>query len=146
MCLGAIDNIAYPWKDPLRIAFAFRRNRMNATHLYQETTVTTQNRGKLIVLLYDGAIKFLRQAILNLSSDDYPAKARNLRKAQDIILELNTVLDMESGGEVAQNLRSLYNFMNRQLTQANIKNDREMIQDVIRLLETLNQSWRAITS
>lgn len=119
---------------------------MNAASLYQETTVTTQNRGKLIVLLYDGAIKFLRQTIRDIEAGDYMAKGRNLRKAQDIILELNTVLDMESGGEIAQNLRSLYNFMNRQLTQANVKNDKDMVQDVIRLLETLNQSWRAITS
>ncbi len=119
---------------------------MNVANLYQQTTVTTQNRGRLIVLLYDGAIKFLRQAVVNLAAKDFQAKGRNLRKAQDIILELNTVLDMENGGEIASNLRSLYNFMNRHLTQANVKCDAEMIQDVIRILETLNQSWKTITA
>ena len=53
---------------------------------------------------------------------------------------------MEAGGEIAQNLRSLYNFMNRHLSQANVKCDPQMIREVITLLEDLNQSWRAITS
>lgn len=119
---------------------------MNVANLYHNTTVTTQNRGRLIVLLYDGAIKFLRQAAVNIQAKDYQAKGRNIRKAQDIILELNTVLDMENGGEVASNLRSLYNFLNHHLTQANVKCDADMIQEVIRILETLNQSWKTITS
>ncbi len=119
---------------------------MNVANLYQQTAVTTQNRGRLIVLLYEGAIKFLRQAVVNIQAADFQAKGRNIRKAQDIILELNTVLDMDNGGEIASNLRSLYNFMNRHLTQANIKNDPDMIQDVIRILETLNQSWKTITT
>jgi flagellar secretion chaperone FliS len=119
---------------------------MNVANLYQSTAVTTQNRGRLIVLLYEGAIKFLRQAVPNIQAGDYQAKGRNIRKAQDVILELNTVLDMETGGEVASNLRALYNFMNRHLTQANVKCDVDMIQEVIRILETLNQSWKTITA
>ena len=118
---------------------------MNGLGVYQQTAVTTQNKGRLIVMLYDGAIKFLKQAIANLAARDYEAKGRNISKAQDIIVELNTVLDMNAGGEVAQNLRGLYNFMNRHLSQANIKCDAQMIQEVISLLEELNQSWRAIT-
>ena len=74
------------------------------------------------------------------------AKGRDIAKAQNIILELNTVLDMEAGGEVAQNLRSLYNFMNKHLAQANTQSDAQAIREVINLLEELNQSWRAITA
>jgi len=118
---------------------------MNGFDVYQRTAVTTQNKGRLIVMLYDGAIKFLRQAIRDLEVNDYEAKGRNIGKAQDIIIELNTVLDMDAGGEVAQNLRGLYNFMNRHLSQANVKRDTQMLREVISLLEELNQSWRAIT-
>ncbi len=118
---------------------------MNGFDVYQRTAVTTQNKGRLIVMLYDGAIKFLRQAIRDLEVNDYEAKGRNISKAQDVIIELNTVLDMDTGGEVAQNLRSLYNFMNRHLSQANVKRDPQMLREVISLLEELNQSWRAIT-
>jgi flagellar protein FliS len=119
---------------------------MNGFHAYQETAVTTQNRGRLIVMLYDGAIKFLRQAIGDLSRNDFEAKGRHIAKAQDIIFELNTVLDIDKGGQVAQNLRSLYNFMQRHLSQANIRKDPQMIQEVIGMLEELNYSWRAITN
>ena len=118
---------------------------MNGFDVYKQTAVTTQNKGRLIVMLYDGAEKFLRQAIRDINAKDYEAKGRNIAKAQDIIVELNCVLDLNAGGEIAQNLRGLYNFMNSQLSQANIKCDVQMIQEVIDLLDELNQGWRAIT-
>lgn len=118
---------------------------MNGFDVYQQTAISTQNRGRLIVMLYDGAIKFLRQAIGDLQRGDLTAKGQHIAKAQDILFELNTVLDMEKGGQVAQNLRSLYNFMQRHLTQANVQKDPRMIQEVIDLLDELNQSWRAIS-
>ena len=118
---------------------------MNGFNVYQETAISTQNRGRLIVMLYDGAVKFLRQAIEDIGRGDAAAKGRHISKAQDILFELNTVLDMEKGGQIAQNLRSLYNFMQRHLTQANIRKDPHMIREVIDLLEELNQSWRVIT-
>jgi flagellar protein FliS len=100
----------------------------------------------LIVMLYDGAIKFLRQAIVDLGRNDLAAKGKHIARAQDILYELNTVLDTEKGGQIAQNLRSLYNFMQRHLSEANIRKDPQMIQEVIGMLEELNQSWRAITN
>ena len=118
---------------------------MNGFNVYQETAIGTQNRGRLIVMLYDGAVKFLRQAIEDIQRGDAAAKGRHIAKAQDILFELNTVLDMEKGGQIAQNLRALYNFMQRHLTQANIRKDPRMIQEVIDLLEELNQGCRVIS-
>jgi flagellar protein FliS len=117
---------------------------MNGTKLYEETAVTTQNKGRLVVMLYDGAIKFLNQAVKALQAGDLEAKARNIGRATDIILELNTVLDLDAGREVAQSLRKLYNFMNSHLNKANISNDVQMIRDVIALLKKLNEGWRAV--
>jgi len=119
---------------------------MNGLDVYQETAVTTQNKGRLVVMLYDGAIKFLRQAISDIEAGDFEGKGRNIAKALDIIYELNTILDIDAGGGVAQNLRSLYNFMCSHLTEANTKCQPQMIQEVISLLEELNQSWKAITA
>jgi flagellar protein FliS len=119
---------------------------MNVLEAYKEASITTQNKGRLIVMLYDGAIKFLKQAIRDIEAKDFSAKGRSIQKAQDIILELNTVLDLEAGGEVANNLRSLYNFMSTHLSQANIKCDAQMVREVISILDELNQGWRAITS
>ncbi len=118
---------------------------MNGTAVYRETSVTTQSRGQLIVMLYDGAIKFLNQAVLAIGRNDNEGKSRLICRGQDIVFELNTVLDMEAGGEVSRNLRKLYNFMWRRLGQANASNDIQMIREVIGLLEELNGGWKAIT-
>jgi flagellar protein FliS len=117
---------------------------MNGFAAYQDTAVTTQSKGRLIVLLYEGAIKFMKLAIKELEARDYAEKGRYINRAQDIINELNAVLDMDAGGEIAQNLRSLYLFMSRRLSEANTNRDPEMIREVINLMEELNQSWKAI--
>jgi len=117
---------------------------MNGIGAYKEATISTQSRGRLIVMLYDGAIKFLKLAIRELEAGNYAAKGQYINRAQDIINELNAVLDMEAGGEISKNLRGLYLFMNRHLGQANAKRDPKMIQDVITLLDELNQGWKTI--
>jgi len=118
---------------------------MKGISAYQNTSVTTQSKGRLIVMLYDGAIKFMKLAISELEANNYEAKGRYIGRAQDIINELMAVLDMEAGGEIAADLRKLYCFMNTRLAEANTKRDPQMIREVISLMEELNQSWKAIT-
>jgi len=113
---------------------------------YHETAIATQNAGRLVVMLYDGAIKFLRLAVVELDNGNFVAKGQCIAKAQAIITELNTVLDMEAGGEISRNLRSLYMFMLRHLTRANIDRDGRALLDVITQLETLNEGWGAIAN
>lgn len=119
---------------------------MNGIAAYQDNSVTTQNKGRLIVLLYDGAIKFMKLAIKELEAGNMEAKGQYINKARDIINELNAVLDADAGGEIAANLRKLYLFMNDRLSQANTKRDPQLIREVITLMEELNQSWKAITT
>jgi flagellar protein FliS len=118
---------------------------MNGVSAYQETSIATESKGRLVVMLYDGAIKFMRLAIKELEAKDYEAKGRYIDRAQDIINELNAVLDMESGGEIAANLRKLYVFMSKRLTEANVQRDPQMIREVISLMEELNKGWKAIS-
>ena len=118
---------------------------MKGIETYQETSVTTQTKGKLVVMLYDGALKFLKLAIKEIEAGNTEEKGKYISKAIDILFELNAVLDMEAGGEVATNLRNLYLFMGRHLTEANTKQDIGKIEEVIKLLEELNQSWKAIS-
>ena len=117
---------------------------MNAFEAYQDASVTTQSRGNLIVMLYEGAVKFLKLAVKEIDEKDPEAKGKYIVKAQDIINELNNVLDMDAGGEIAANLRRLYLFMNQRLSEANLKQDPQKIREVIALLEELNQGWKAI--
>jgi len=118
---------------------------MQGIAAYQDNAVTTQSGGRIIVLLYDGAIKFLRQMISAIERKDYAAKALYFNRAMDILDELNFSLDMEQGGEVAANLRKLYVFMRTHVTMASNKMDVEAIREVISLLEELNEGWKAIT-
>jgi len=118
---------------------------MSGIAAYKENAVATGSNGRLVVLLYDGAIKFLRQAIKALDAGDAAEKGVYIGKATEIIIELDSVLDMEGGGEIAQNLRNLYNFMVMHLTRANRQKDAQMVREVIALLEDLSQAWKAVT-
>ena len=118
---------------------------MSGITAYQDNAVTTQSKGRLIVMLYDGAIRFSRLAIKEIENNNYEAKGRYINKAIDILNELNVVLDMDAGCEIAGNLRKLYVFMINRLSQANVQNDTQLIRDVIKLMEELNSSWKAIT-
>lgn len=117
---------------------------MKGISAYRENAVTTQSRGRIIVLLYDGAIKFLRQAVDCLQQEDWAGKGVFINKAIAIIDELDTSLDTENGGEIAGNLRRLYDFMRRRLSQANMQRDPKAVEEVIALLEDLNGAWKAI--
>ncbi len=117
---------------------------MKGVEIYQDAAVTTQSSGRIVVMLYDGAIKFLKLAIQEMEANNPEGKGLYITKALDVIHELNTVLDIKAGGEIAQNLRSMYLFMIRHLSNANLKQDADMIREVIGLLEELNEGWRAI--
>ena len=117
---------------------------MDGLNAYAENNIATQSPGGLIVMLYEGAIRFLKQALLELEAGNAPEKGRLISKAAAIIDELNVSLDMEAGGEVAQNLRKLYNFAVAHLDQANLKKDPQRIRDVIGILEELLQGWKSI--
>ena len=119
---------------------------MNGIASYQENSVTTQSKGRLIVLLYEGAIKFMKLAIKELEAGNYEAKGQYLNRAREIINELNAVLDMQAGGELSDNLRKLYLFMQQRLSDANIKRDPQIIHEVITIMEELNQGWKAIST
>lgn len=112
-----------------------------ALETYTETSISTQDKGKLVVMLYEGAIKYLKVAKKELKNDDYASKGIYIGKAQDIISELNNALDMSVGGELPQNLRALYNFMHAHLSEANMERDVEKIDDCIRLLRQLHGAW-----
>ena len=109
---------------------------------YRKTQVNTVDRGRLIVLLYEGAISFLSKAEHSMQEEDIASASVLVNRAQDIIDELNAALNMELGGDIAQNLRRLYMFMNDQLVQAKIKSDATPIKEVVRMLSSLNEAWR----
>jgi flagellar protein FliS len=113
-------------------------------HEYRRTQVETAPPTQLVVMLYDGAIRFLSLAREKMAARDLEARHTNLLKAQRIITELMSSLDREKGGEVAANLHRLYAFMLRQLVEANLRDRPQPIEDVLGMLRELRESWAEV--
>jgi len=112
--------------------------------VYQRTQVDTASPAKLVVMLYDGAIRFLKQGQAAMERGDREAQNHYLLRAQRIIAELASSLNMEAGGEIAANLMALYQFMQEQLVLANFQDDVEKIRKVREMLESLRQAWAQV--
>jgi len=117
---------------------------------YNKVATQTASPVQLVLMLYDGAIRFLERSLGGFSKDD-PAEYNstinnNLLRAQDIINELNSSLNMEAGGEVAANLRQLYVYFDRRLTESNIHKKQDGIKEVISRLTVLRDAWATMLS
>ena len=114
----------------------------NPYQQYKRKKYETQDQTKLLLMLYEGAIKFCKQAKIAIENDDPIEKNNKLQRAQDVIHELIDSLDTDNGGEVADNLLRLYEYMLRRLIKANIKQDTEIVDEVLDLLNNLYQGWQ----
>jgi len=117
-----------------------------AAQAYLQTQVTTTTQGELLLLLYDGAIKFLTQAKDKIAERDYAGKGILISKALDIVNELDASLNMEKGGELAQNLHKLYFYCSTRLLNANLKMDVTFIDEVVKILSGLRGAYGQIVN
>jgi len=108
---------------------------------YRQNEISTSSQGKLILMMYEGAIKFTKMALQSLDTGDIAGKAKYIGKIHDIVNELSVSLDLKNGGEVTARLETLYQFVLRQLTLANIKSDRQARESIIKVLEPLHGAW-----
>ena len=114
----------------------------NAHNEYQSNQVETADPKQLVVMLYDGAIKFLDKALLSIEDyKKYDDANRNILRAQDIITELMVSLNMDQGGEIANNLLSLYSYMKKELLEANVNKEKKGIEQVLKMLKDLKGAW-----
>jgi flagellar secretion chaperone FliS len=112
---------------------------------YQQVATQTAPPGQLVLMLYEGAIRFLERAVGGFNLED-PAEfnqtiSNNILRAQDIIFELNVTLNIQDGGELAMTLRQLYDYMGRQLTEANLRKAIEPLQEVVKRMTVLRDAW-----
>jgi flagellar secretion chaperone FliS len=108
---------------------------------YRQVQVNTASPGKLIILLYQGAIRAMKQGIDLIEKKDYEGKGNALIKAQDIIMELNLALDMDIGGEISQSLRQLYLYIYKRLLNGNMELNIEYVEECVRIMENLLGAW-----
>ena len=110
---------------------------------YKESAVLTATPERLVVMLYDGAHRFLFQAAVAMREGNIEQTNNRLQRAEAIIDELNNTLDM-SAGDIATHLRAIYNFCKRHLMQARLKRSPQMIDEVDGLLNTVGDAWRQL--
>ena len=114
----------------------------NPYQKYKATSIQSASKEKLLLMLYEGAIKFCKKAVIAIENGDIAARGENVSRAYDIVLELMNTLDHKVGGEIAANLEQLYMFITDELTQANINNDVNRLNNAIRILTTLYDGWK----
>lgn len=123
-------HVANPWKS------------------YRQIATQTAPPGQLVLMLYEGAIRFLDRALEGFECED-PAEANmavnnNLQRALDIIRELNLSLNMEQGGEFAVTLRRLYDYFDRRIWESNMQKQPAGIKEVIQHMTVLRDAWAAM--
>lgn len=113
-----------------------------ALRSYKSSRANTASREDLLILLYEGAIRFLERSVAEKEAGNLSKHKNYLSRAIAIVAELQNTLDFEKGGELAIQLFELYGFMMEYLTQANITQDCSLIDRVRGQMMTLLEGWR----
>ncbi len=121
-------------------------NYSNYQNAYKKASVNTLDQTKLIIMLYDGAIKNASFAVEHMKSGQIEKVHDCLIKTKNIVTELMATLNMDRGGDIAKNLQSLYSYMFSQLIEANMNKKTEPVVVVIDLLKELRAAWTQINS
>ncbi|MDX1958890.1 MAG: flagellar export chaperone FliS [Leptospiraceae bacterium] len=112
---------------------------------YKSNEISTVSQGRLIVMLYEGAIRFLNIAIDCAGNPKkYDTASNNIIKAQEIVNELMISLNMEQGGKVAEDLLAIYVYFKTRLIEANMKKDVKILREIVKLMSELKVSWEEI--
>jgi len=116
----------------------------NPYRKYQMNSIETASPLMLVLMLYNEAIKMCQQALSEFGKNREGVHNK-LIKAQKIVTELTIALNMEVGGELAENLKSLYVYIHTQLVQANVEQNADKIQEVLKILTELREAWNQVT-
>jgi flagellar secretion chaperone FliS len=117
----------------------------NPLACYQQVATQTATPGQLVLMLYDGAIRFLERALQGFNLED-PGEfnstiGNNILRAQAILEELDRALDMSVGGEFSARMRGLYLYFDRRLLESNLRKEPAGIQEVLNRLTTIREAW-----
>jgi flagellar secretion chaperone FliS len=112
--------------------------------VYKEISINTASPAKLVVMLYEGAIRFLRQTESDVRNKDFAKKSQSVDRAVAIIQHLQGTLDLEKGGQVAFDLDRLYTYITSRIFDGSAKLDLKAFEEAIQLLTTLLSGWEEI--
>ena len=107
---------------------------------YKDNAVQTASGPQLTLMLYNGCVKFIKQAMKDVEKADYESKNKNVQKAQNIIQELMITLNPEI--EISQQMLPMYEFINFQLTEGNIKNEVSHLETALEFVTEFRDTWK----
>ena len=113
-----------------------------AAQMYQKNAVQTASPAKLTLMLYDGAVKFTNIAIEAIEAGDIEKAHNNIVKAQNIIVEFRSTLDMKD--PVAKDFDVVYDYIYRRLVEANMKKDKDILVEALKHIKTMRDTWREV--
>lgn len=120
------------------------RDSAQSYQAYYKTNVQTSDQLTLIIMLYDGMIRFLKKAVVKIEQGEIEEAHNYLVRSKEIIGELMSTLKIEDGGEIANNLKELYLYSFKKIVEANLKKDPVMVQEVIQVMNNLREGWMQI--
>lgn len=109
---------------------------------YANNKIMTASKGELTLMLYEGAIKFCNMAIAAVEAHDVQKAHTNIVKVERIIEEFQSTLNYKY--PVAKDFNNVYEYLHQQLTQANIKKDKEILEEVLKHLRTMRDTWKEV--
>ena len=118
----------------------------NLSNTYREVAVQTSSPTKMVVMLYEGSIRFLRDSITAIQCKDINRKRQSIDRAVAIVQHLRDTLDMDRGGQVASDLNRLYSYIASRILEASAKLETAPLEEAIKLLSVLMSAWQELAN
>lgn len=115
---------------------------MKQLEAYKNNSITTASGPNLTLMLYNGCIKFIQQALLDMEQNHFESKNNHIQKAQNIITEFMLTLDTKIS--ISKDFLSLYEFANYQLQQGNIHDDKQAIEEALNVVIEFRDTWKEV--
>lgn len=117
---------------------------MQQSYDYRKAAIDISDKVRIVSILFDGAINFIKLGRVKMGERNIAGKGLYIGKATAIVGELASSLNMEEGGEIARNLRRLYDFVLDRLIRANLKNDVAALDEAEKVLQVLREGWKGM--
>lgn len=114
----------------------------NAYQAYNNSKILTASPAELTLMLYEGAIKFCNIAIMGIEENNIEKAHNNIIKVEKIIAEFQATLDEKY--EVSKDFDNVYNYLQQRLAEANLKKDKEMLEEILGHLRTMRDTWKEV--